>query len=1050
MNTRLLLAVLFSLIGSTTFAQQSFKPDHPKGAPAVKSGKLHTTLGPAMPRHANFFDVPLDRFSAMEYRPATRDVPALGSPFRIRAFSPQGTPGWVSGRLDATDRSVALEDQAFLYLDALKAYMHITDPAQEFQITSIHQGTTGKTHIRMDQYYKGLPVYGGEVILHAEQGQISGLNGSYYPTPGTDVNPSVSQTQAMAIVKADLGSKTTIRDLTYSGLAGKLLPDEPVKSRLIIYHTHEDQQPHLAWQVDIYPNVTEQWRYMIDAHTGDILFSGLNSCKLAGDFPKISTREDNIPANDRPKRSLSSPAADPLTPATGMDLNGVMRSFETYQQGGTYYLIDITRPMYNAAASSLPDDPAGAIFTIDANNTDPQTNNFQVSHLTNNSTTWNNPKAVSAHYNAGIAYDYYRNTFNRNSINGQGGTIISIINVSENGQGMDNAFWNGQAMFYGNGNQAFKPLAGALDVAGHEMSHGVIGATANLKYQYESGAINESFADIFGAMIDRDDWQMGEDVVLPGVFPSGALRDLSNPHNGGSGLGSPGWQPAHVSEMYTGSQDNGGVHINSGICNKAFYLFATQVGKDKAEQVYYKALTDYLTKSSQFKDLRIAVLNAATDLYGANSAEVAQVGPAFDAVGITGPSSGGGGGPTPGDLQPNPGQDFIVFLDPTEGYKIGLAQGNGNVFQTPLSQFESYSHPSVTDNGSDILYIDPSNNIQHISIDWNNNSYNEETLDDAGDNRNVAIAPDGSRMAVVTTAYDNKIWVYDFGLGAWQSFDLYNPTSQGTKTYNVDYADVLQFDYSGQYIMYDARSTIQNQGGQDISYWDIGFIHVWDGAGNTWADGQIDKLFSALPDNTSVGNPTFAKNSPYIIAFDLLEGNNTFLAGANIEFGESENIVTNDTLGRPSYAPSDQRIAVTTRAGAGSSTTKLASIPVKPTKYQYDPTPGITTLINPAGWGTWFANGSRPLVIGTEDITVDDKMALAPNPFVKSFSIRALDSDAIPTQILVYNVNGQLVRKIQPTGKVTDIQLVQQPPGLYVVKVIDTQGRLRLFRAIKQ
>src|SRR6185436_18716992 len=117
-----------------------------------------------------------------------------------------------------------------------------------------------------------------------------------------------------------------------------------------------------------------------------------------------------------------------------------------------------------------------------------------------------------------------------------GGNIVSIINVTdENDNNMDNAFWSGAAMFYGNGNQAFTSLAKGLDVAGHEMSHGVIQNTANLEYLSQSGALNESYADIFGSLIDRDDYKMGEDVVKLNFFPSGALRDLSNPHNGGNG-----------------------------------------------------------------------------------------------------------------------------------------------------------------------------------------------------------------------------------------------------------------------------------------------------------------------------------------------------------------------------------------------------------------------------------------------------------------------------------------------------------------------------------
>ena len=174
----------------------------------------------------------------------------------------------------------------------------------------------------------------------------------------------------------------------------------------------------------------------------------------------------------------------------------------------------------------------------------------------------------------------------RNSLDGEGGNIIGIINMndSETGGPMDNAYWNGAYMAFGNGNKILKPLAGALDVIGHELGHGVIDKTAGLVYRDQSGAMNESFADIFGAMIDREDWQIGEDITKPEVFPSGALRDLSNPHNGYISSKEDNWQPAHTSEIYTGEEDNGGVHINSGILNFAYYKYATATSKEEAEQ----------------------------------------------------------------------------------------------------------------------------------------------------------------------------------------------------------------------------------------------------------------------------------------------------------------------------------------------------------------------------------------------------------------------------------------------------------------------------------
>jgi len=208
--------------------------------------------------------------------------------------------------------------------------------------------------------------------------------------------------------------------------------------------------------------------------------------------------------------------------ANAPDLSNITRTINTWKEGSTYYMIDGSRSMFKVNASNMPDDPSGGIMTMNGQNRSPSSSNFVLSHISSSNNTWSDKTAVSAHYNAGKAYEYFLNAHARNSINGSGGTVLSIINVADdNGKSMDNAFWNGEAMFYGNGAQAFTPLAKALDVGGHEMSHGVIQNTANLMYQGESGALNESFADIFGAMIDRDDWKIGEDVVVKSFFPSG-------------------------------------------------------------------------------------------------------------------------------------------------------------------------------------------------------------------------------------------------------------------------------------------------------------------------------------------------------------------------------------------------------------------------------------------------------------------------------------------------------------------------------------------------
>ena len=245
--------------------------------------------------------------------------------------------------------------------------------------------------------------------------------------------------------------------------------------------------------------------------------------------------------------------------------------------------------------------------------------------------------AVSAHANMGRTYEYFLENHGRRGIVGDGTGTVSVVHVTESGESMENAYWNGVFMAYGDGGDAFSPLAGSLDVAAHEMTHGIIEHTVGLEYSFQSGALNESFADIFGAMVDDDDWLMGEDVVNQSHYPSGAMRDLRDPHNGDA-LGGHGWQPAHMDEYQELDleDDYGGVHINSGIPNRAAYLVAEAIGRKKTAQIYYRILeARYLAPRSRFVDCRLAAERAARDLFGDDSPEVAAVSSAYDAVGIT-------------------------------------------------------------------------------------------------------------------------------------------------------------------------------------------------------------------------------------------------------------------------------------------------------------------------------------------------------------------------------------------------------------------------------
>lgn len=254
--------------------------------------------------------------------------------------------------------------------------------------------------------------------------------------------------------------------------------------------------------------------------------------------------------------------------------------------------------------------------------------------------------AMDAYNNFGHTYDFYSSVFGRDSYNNAGATLTGTVHYSSN---YNNAYWNGSQMVFGDGDgSTFSPLSGALDVVAHELTHAVTENTANLNYSYESGALNEAMSDILGAAteewidgsINANTWKIGEDIYTPGTSGD-ALRYMNNPTADGQSYD-------YYPERYTGSQDNGGVHLNSGIANLAFYLLSqggthprgkTSVsvpaqGIVKARAVFYRALSVYMTSSTNFEGARNASAQAAQDLYGSGAYSATHE--AWDAVGVPG------------------------------------------------------------------------------------------------------------------------------------------------------------------------------------------------------------------------------------------------------------------------------------------------------------------------------------------------------------------------------------------------------------------------------
>ncbi len=960
-----------------------------------------------------------------------------------------GLPIWFSGRVSdaaVTDASQPMEARAVAYLKALRPE-GIQRPEMEFVARSAHHDEQGHWHVRLEQVYQGVPVYGAEVIAHAQDGSFTSLNGRYYPTPLiSSVVPVLDAEEAIQQARTHLGPHKT----SWTDEERTLVGGQEARAELVIYH-HERQldAERLAWVVTLYADILHRKVYFVDAQDGSILHHFDHSCRIAPfDTHCSSPTLSSAPALPAVSHAHDRPSAGNPVVASGLDLKNINRTFGAWQEGNIIYMEDASKPMFNPGASQMPNNPVGAIITLDAKNTTPtKPSTFDYSLVTSTSTVFNNKAAVSAHWNAIQSHDYFRATHGRNAIDGKGGNIISFFNVAEEDGGpMDNAFWNGFAMWYGAGNTLFFNLARALDIGAHEMGHGVIENTANLEYQNESGALNESFADIFGACVDRGNWLIGEEAVRPGATPFNCLRDMQFPKRG-----SPA-QPEHLSEKYTGPLDNGGVHINSGIVNRAFVLFATNpaVGLDKAERVYYKALRDYLVKSSQFVDARLAVIQAATDLYGSAVANAAAN--AFSTVGI----GGGQGGNYFGLLQENPGQGLIVSKN-NNGALLDLYRDNGT-YITTLYNGGVTSRPSVSDNGQQIVFINNQGHIIGLDLQYVAPTfvYQAYQLSQFPEWRNVAISKNGRFLAAITQVPNNQVYVFDLAdpLGGGQVFTLYNPTyTTGQSTGDVQYADVLEFDYSNQYLMYDAFNQLVSTDGQTLSYWDIGFLRFWENNGFAPTQPYITKLFNGLPPGASVGNPVFSQRAPFVIAFDFVDGiaDEYHVLGANVQTGEVDFLVPdNGVLGWPSYTRTDGFVLFERRVG---NNYNLYQRQVAPNRIQ-----GLGStaplVISAHDWGRWFGFGTRSLQVSAP---VPQATALhlsaSPNPTADALRLTFELTQGSLVHAEVVDLLGRPIRtlaqEMPPGQQQVELDLQDLPAGTYVVRLL-AGGATTALRIVKQ
>ncbi|MRT15573.1 T9SS type A sorting domain-containing protein [Vitellibacter sp. q18] len=500
--------------------------------------------------------------------------------------------------------------QAYTLQNSTQIFKEVFNPSSSTSFTTLRQeqDPLGFTHQKMQQYFKGVKVEFATATLSGKNGTVQTLNSSYSSiAEDFNVTPSISKSQAFNSAVAHVGaSKYMWQNPTEAALADHYT--KPT-GELVIFPALENvlDSPRLAYKFDIYATAPlYRADVYVDAKTGQFIFENKR------------IHHANVPA-------------------TGTSLYNGNVSFTADNAAGPYRLRQTA--------------DGNGIQTFDLNNS---TNYNNAVDVTSNSTNFtSNPTGVQAHFGAERTHKYYSQKHGRNSYNNAGAVIKSYVSYSTN---YVNAFWDGSRMTYGDGDGTnYGPLV-SLDICGHEITHGVTEYSANLVYSYQSGALNESFSDIFGESIEKfasgtNDWLMGDDIGAGGS--GGALRSMSNPN----AYGDP--DTYQGTNWYSGSGDSGGVHTNSGVQNFWFYILSvgksgtndkgntynvTGIGMDKAAAIAYRNLTVYLNANSQYSDARNGAIQAAKDLYGADSPEEIATTNAWYAVGVGAPYGGGGGG----------------------------------------------------------------------------------------------------------------------------------------------------------------------------------------------------------------------------------------------------------------------------------------------------------------------------------------------------------------------------------------------------------------------
>ena len=496
-----------------------------------------------------------------------------------------------------------------------KAELGLNDQ-DELRLLKTQTDPIGFTHHRYQQSFNGIKVEGAQLLIHEKDGNVQTLNGRLIKNLWLNTQPDISKEKALQIaldhIQAD---KYMWEDKEAEALLKSIKKDIEATFYPDVELVIADKN-YLQNSKD-YRLVYKLTIYAAEPHSKTMLFVDAANGSIYHELNVLHTQDTE-------------------------EINNTIGTAITKYNGKQ----EIVTDSFRADGYRLYETTRGD--GIETRNMLQQTSIEEAIDFEDEDNYWDNinefsdEAATDAHWGAEMTYDYLKVIHDYNSYDNKGAKITCLVHFDEK---MDNASWNGAWANFGDGNGiTYSPWV-SLDVVGHEIMHGVTQETANLIYQFEPGALNESFSDIFGAAVEfwaspgSADWLVGEDSHING----NGIRDMKNPKSDSN-------PDTYKGEYWvTGLFDNGGVHYNSGVQNQWFYLLCeggngqndnnenysvTGIGLNKGSEIAFRNLSYYLTETSQYGDARQGSLQAAEDLYGLCSEEYLSVLDAWFAVGV--------------------------------------------------------------------------------------------------------------------------------------------------------------------------------------------------------------------------------------------------------------------------------------------------------------------------------------------------------------------------------------------------------------------------------